>query len=429
MPIYQYRAFGKNEEMHKGTHDAASEGEVHQFLRTQNLYPIEIKPTRFSKHKKKGNLPGGSKKENSLLKGSIKFKALDLKKWFPYQKKYHTQVAGFTRQLETLLEVTIPYDKALEMIIAQTPDHSFQSILSDIRSRVVEGSHLAEAMGHYPHVFPPMYVSMVRAGENGGTLGMIMSRLAIYYENQEKLRSKLKSAMIYPIFMMGFCLLVVTFMMLYIVPKITAIFEARDTVLPLATRILIAISGFLTNHWLLSFFGLIALISGSVFYFRTPHGILFKDRMAITLPLIKKLVIKVLVLRFCQTLGTLLKTGVDLKSSLEISKHVVVNHIFLGSLNQLIIDVNNKGLPLSAAMRRIPFFPEYVCHVVAIGEQAAKVDDLLEKVAERMQMEVSHTMEGLTSLLQPVMILIMGGIVAFIALAILLPMLSMNQLL
>ncbi len=416
MPIYQYRAFGENEKLHKGTYDAASEGEVHQYLRTQNLYPIEIKLS-FAKHKKEGGLLKGSKE------------VLDWRKWLPYQKKYHTQVAAFTRQLETLLEVTIPYDKALEMIIGQTSDHSFQSILSDIRGRVVEGAHLAEAMGQYPHVFSPMYVSMVRAGENGGTLGMIMNRLANYYETQEKLRSKLKSAMIYPTFMLVFCLLVVTFMMLYIVPKITAIFEARNTILPLATRMLIAISSFLTNHWLLSLLCLVGLISGIMLYFRTSHGVRFKDRTVITLPLIKKLVVKVLVLRFCQTLGTLLKTGVDLKSSLEISKHVVVNHVFLGKLNQLIIDVNNKGLPLSAAMRRIPFFPEYVCHVVAIGVQAAKVDELLEKVAERMQMEVSNTMEGLTSLLQPLMILIMGGIVAFIALAILLPMLSMNQLL
>ena len=136
-----------------------------------------------------------------------------------------------------------------------------------------------------------------------------------------------------------------------------------------------------------------------------------------------------MVLRFCQTLGTLLKTGVDLKSSLEISKHVVVNHIFMEKLDQLIVDVNNKGIPLSAAMKKVEYFPEYVHHVVAIGEEAARLDELLEKVAERMDNEVTQTIDGLSSLLQPTMIMLIGGVIGFIAISVLLPMLNMSQLL
>ena len=147
------------------------------------------------------------------------------------------------------------------------------------------------------------------------------------------------------------------------------------------------------------------------------------------LPLLSRLRIKVMVARYCQTLGTLLKSGVDLKTSLEISRHVVVNRLFISKLDQLIIDVNNKGIPLSAAMARIDYFPEYVRHVVSIGEEAARVDELLEKVAVRMQEEVNTLLEALTSLLQPVLILILGGAVGFIALAVLLPMLNMSQIL
>ena len=417
MPLYQYRAYGAHDKIHKGTHDATSENEVRQYLRAHDLYPVEIKLTRFSKTKK-----GSAVSQPSDT-------SFDWKKVLPLGKSQHKQVTVFTRQLQTLLEVTIPYDKALEMIIAQTDDPSFKSTISDIRGKVVEGAHLADAMAQYPSVFSPMYVSMVRSGESSGTLGMIMNRLANFYENQEKLRGKLKSAMIYPAFMMLFSLAVISFMMLYIVPKITAVFESRDAVLPLPTRLLIGISDFFAEHWLLAFGEAILVVAGIAYFLKTPLGIRFKDKIAITVPVVKALVIKVMVLRFCQTLGTLLKSGVDLKSSLEISKYVVVNHFFLVKLNQLIVDVNNKGIPLSAAMRRISFFPEYVCHVVAIGEQAAQVDELLEKVADQMELEVSNTMEGLTSLLQPAMILLMGGIVGFIAIAILLPMLNMNQLL
>ena len=414
MPLYQYRAFDHSEKLHKGTHHASSESEVQQFLRSNNLYPIEIKLTRFSRNKEKGQ-----------SRGSI----VNWQAWRFYKRNRHKLVSIFTRQLQTLLEVTIPYDKALEMIITQTEDPAFQSVLSDMRSRVMEGAHLAEAMEHYPAVFSRMYVSMVRSGESSGTLGVIMHRLANFYENQEKLRSKIKSAMIYPAFMVCFSLAVITFMMLYIVPKITAVFQIRGVILPLPTRILIGVSEFLTEHWFISFWGCGFLFAGSAYFLKTPAGMRFKDRLSLVIPLLNRLVIKILVFRFCQTLGTLLKSGVDLKSALEISKHVVVNHLFLERLNQLVGDVNNKGIPLSAAMRRVSFFPDYVCHVVAIGEQSAKVDELLEKVADQMEVEVSNTMEGLTSLLQPVMILIMGGIIGFIAVAILLPMLTMNQLL
>lgn len=416
MPLYQYRAYGANETLQKGTYDAANENEVKQYLQAKRLYPVEIKPTRFSKHKPKG--------KTTPAKHLLRWR-----QWLPYEKNYHKEIAVFTRQLQTLLEVTIPYDKALEMIIAQTQDPAFQNILSHIRSQVIEGAHLAEAMAQHPTVFSPMYVGMVRSGESGGRLGVIMARLANFYEKQEALRSKVKAALIYPSFMVVFSLAVIAFIMVAIVPKITAVFETRNALLPLPTRILIGVSDFFAHHWFLTFAGLGLLVGGTAYFLRTPLGVRWTDRAKLSLPLVKVLVTKVLVLRFCQTLGTLLKSGVDLKSALEISKHVVVNQFFLEKLNQVIVDVNNQGVPLSVAMKRVSFFPEYVCHVVAIGEQASQVDELLEKVAEQMELEMSNTLEGLTSLLQPVMILLMGGVIGFIAVAILLPMLNMNQLL
>ena len=412
MPIFHYQAFDATGALHKGTQDAANESEVRQLLRSKDLFPKEIRTSRFTRKSNKAKTSEGFKLPE-----------------FAKRRNYAKSLMLFTRQLEVLLDATIPYDKAFQLIIPQTEDHSFQSILSEIRGRLLEGESLANSMEKHPEAFPAMYISMVRSGENGGNLGMIMKRLADYYERQDRLRSQIRSAMIYPAFMTVFGFAVVVFMMTNIVPKITRIFESRDAALPLPTRLLIGLSELLSGNLLvLAVVVLLMILSGTIFL-RSPSGRRFRDWTELKLPMFNRIWIKILVARYCQTLGTLLKSGVDLKTSLEIAKHVVVNRRFISALDKMIIDVNNKGVPLSAAMGKLEYFPEYVRHVVAIGEEAARVDELLEKVADRMQEEIQSLVEALTALLQPALILLMGGIVGFIALAVLLPMLSMNQLL
>ena len=412
MPIFHYQAFDATGALHKGTQDAANESEVRQLLRSKELFPKEIRTSRFTRKSNKAKTSEGFKLPE-----------------FAKRRNYAKSLMLFTRQLEVLLDATIPYDKAFQLIIPQTEDHSFQSILSEIRGRLLEGESLANSMEKHPEAFPAMYISMVRSGENGGNLGMIMKRLADYYERQDRLRSQIRSAMIYPAFMTVFGFAVVVFMVTNIVPKITRIFESRDAALPLPTRLLIGLSELLSGNLLvLAVVVMLMILSGTIFL-RSPSGRRFSDWTELKLPMFNRIWIKILVARYCQTLGTLLKSGVDLKTSLEIAKHVVVNRRFISALDKMIIDVNNKGVPLSAAMGKLEYFPEYVRHVVAIGEEAARVDELLEKVADRMQEEIQSLVEALTALLQPALILLMGGIVGFIALAVLLPMLSMNQLL
>ena len=412
MPIFHYQAFDATGALHKGTQDAANESEVRQLLRSKDLFPKEIRTSRFTRKSNKAKTSEGFKLPE-----------------FAKRRNYAKSLMLFTRQLEVLLDATIPYDKAFQLIIPQTEDHSFQSILSEIRGRLLEGESLANSMEKHPEAFPAMYISMVRSGENGGNLGMIMKRLADYYERQDRLRSQIRSAMIYPAFMTVFGFAVVVFMVTNIVPKITRIFESRDAALPLPTRLLIGLSELLSGNLLvLAVVVLLMILSGTIFL-RSPSGRRFRDWTELKLPMFNRIWIKILVARYCQTLGTLLKSGVDLKTSLEIAKHVVVNRRFISALDKMIIDVNNKGVPLSAAMGKLEYFPEYVRHVVAIGEEAARVDELLEKGADRMQEEIQSLVEALTALLQPALILLMGGIVGFIALAVLLPMLSMNQLL
>ena len=401
MPLYQYQAFDQAGVLHKGSEDAVSENDLRQRLRSQQLYPKEIRVSRNTSY-------------SFLPKRGTNYKrALTL----------------FTRQFEVLMDATIPYDKALQLIIEQTEDMGFKEILAEVRARVVEGGSLADALQLYPKIFPEMYISMIRSGENSGNLGTILKRLADYYETQERLRGRLKSAMIYPAFMLVFSLLVVVFMVTYIVPKITQIFASKGTLLPLPTRILMGLSDFMVHSWYLVLIGLVILIFGFSAFLRSEFGKKVLQQLQLKAPLIGPLMQKVLIARFCQTLGTLLGSGVDLKTALEISRHVVVNQLLIEQLNKMIIEVNNKGIPLSAAMGRTGYFPDYVQHVVAIGEEAARVDELLERVANRMQEEVSRLLEGLTALLQPTMIVLMGGIVGFIALSVLLPMLNMNQLL
>ena len=414
MPIYNYQAFDAEGTLHKGSKDAASESEVRQFLRSRELFPKEIRTSRLYK----ANL---GKRYNS---GKIKIPKLTFRKGT--SEKVLTQ---FTRQLEVLLDASIPYDKAFQLIIPQTVDSGFQSVLSDVRAQVVEGVPLAGAMEKHPDVFPAMYVSMVRSGENSGNLGIIMRRLADYYETQERVRSKIKGALIYPAFMTVFGVAVVIFMVTNIVPKITSIFESQKAALPVPTRILMGISEFALNHWFLLIFMILLVTAAAKIFFRSEQGRVWKNRIELNMPGLSRLRIKVMVARYCQTLGTLLRSGVDLKTSLEISKKVVVNKLFIEKLDQMIVDVNNKGIPLSAAMAKIDYFPEYVRHVVSIGEEAARLDELLEKVADRMQEEVNTLLEAMTSLLQPILILLLGGAVGFIALAVLLPMLNMSQIL
>ncbi len=413
MPIFHYQAYDDQGRLQKGSQDATSEAEVQQWLRSKNWFPKDIRTSRFAL---------GGRKVAAETKPRKRFQLPKL------QTGFGRELMLFTRQLEVLLDATIPYDRAFQLIIPQTENPKFQSILSDIRSRVVEGQSLADAMGEHPEAFPGMYVSMVRSGENGGSLGVIMKRLSEYYEQQDQLRSKLRSALIYPAFMTVFGVAVVAFMVTTVVPKVTQIFESQQAALPLPTRLLMGLSDFVSHNGLLLLVLVFAALMGFVSFWRSPPGQRWRDYLELNLPGLKTLRIKVMVARFSQTLGLLLHSGIDLKTALEISKHVVDNRFFVQKLDQLIIDVNNKGIPLSSAMGRIEYFPEYVRHVVAIGEEAARVDELLERVSNRMQDEVSGLMESLTSLLQPALILLMGGVVGFIALAVLLPMLSMNQL-
>lgn len=405
MPLYTYRALDAAGRPERGQLNAASESEALATLRNRAVYPLALRAAQ----------PFGQQ----------------LKRLFRFGREAQLatrDLATFTRQLGTLLAASIPYDAALRMLQVETSNTTLQGVIGDVRERVVEGAYLADALEVHRPYFPAMVVNMVRSGENSGTLTTILNRLADYYENVHRLRTKIASALVYPVFMLVFSMAVVTFMVVFIVPKVTRLFSNFGATLPLPTRIIIAISEALANWWWLIL--VLALAGGWALavFLRSAQGRALRDRMELRVPVWREFRRRLLLQRLCETLSTMLKSGVELNHALAVSSEVVENGIYLRALEEVRVDIQNRGSQLSAAMRRTGLFPEDLCQMITIGEETATLDTMLENVAGRLSQEVTATMDSATALFEPAMILVMGALVGFIVISMLLPMLQLNQL-
>ncbi|HUJ73415.1 MAG TPA: type II secretion system F family protein [bacterium] len=405
MPLYVFRAMTAAGRARSGQLSAASEGEVKALLRERELYPVEIRPARSWRISPRQLLRLGRGPRLSV-----------------------PQLAVLTRQLATLLQATIPYDAALGLMAQEAGDVHLQSVLGEVRSRVLEGAYLADALAAYPRHFPPMLINMVRSGETSGALVMVLQRLADYYENSGKLRTKIASALVYPAFMTLFGAGVVSFMVAFIIPRISRLFDSFGATLPLPTRILIGLSNAVTGYWWL----VLPLLALAGYGLRrlaiSPEGKLWRDRMEVSLPGLRDFRRKVILQRFTQTLATMLKSGVELKVALEAAAQVMENRVYLAAMEHVIFDVQNRGMSLSAALRRAGRFPEDLCQMVAIGEETATLAGMLDTVANRLSQEVAAMLDSATALFEPVLILAMGLVVGFIVISMLLPMLQLNTL-
>ncbi len=405
MTLFSYRAVSAAGKTEKGTLQAASASDARLDLRERGLYPLDVRASQ------------GSRRDWGRLLRLGRGPGLTVQ-----------QLAVFTRQLATLLQATIPYDTAVGLILQETGDLAFKSVLAEVRGRVVEGAYLADALAGFPGHFPPMVLNMIRAGETSGSLVPVLQRLADYYDNVSRLRTKIAAALVYPIFMTIFGFAVVVFMVTFIIPRISRLFDSFGAVLPIPTRILIALSNGVTGYWWL----LLILAGGAVYgarrYLRTEPGHMLRDRAELAIPMLRAFRRKVILQRFTQTLATLLKSGVELKTALTVATEVMENRLYLQAMEHVIFDVQNKGLPFSVALRRASGFPEDLCQMVAIGEETATLDSMLETVASRLSQEVSATLDAATALFEPVLILAMGAVVGFIVISVLLPLLQLNQL-
>ncbi len=399
MPIYEYRALESNGREKRGSLDAESLRAARQKLRSLSLFPTEIRE--------------GAEVD--------KAKSRDIKQYFRSGWVSTKDLAVSTRQLATLVGAGLPLVSALQALADQTESFTLKRVIIEVREGVEQGSSLAKSLGNYPKTFPALYINMVAAGEASGTLDTVLENLANYLEAQLELRRQIMSALLYPILMLIICTLVVLGLFMFVVPRIVEIFKKQGAQLPLPTRIMIGISDFLINYWYLAALALILIAALSRWYYRQPQGRATVDRALLRVPLIGSLYTKICTTRVSSTLGTLLRSGVGLLQGLDITKNIVGNVHMVKAMEDA-RDGVREGRSLARELGRSGLFPTMLCHMIAVGETSGELEGMLQKAGKAYDSEVNATLSGLTSLLEPLMMIVVGFIVLCIVISVLLPM-------
>jgi general secretion pathway protein F len=336
-------------------------------------------------------------------------------------------VAVMTRQLATLIRAGVPLVDSITALVDQVEKEGLVKVLTSVRESLKAGTSFSKCLEAHPKVFPPLFVNMVAAGEASGTLENVLERLADFMEGQARLKGKVTAALAYPLLMMFIGVVMVSVLMVSVVPKVVSIFDNLGQELPWYTELLIFTSNVFANYWWL----LLILIAGGIYAFRrwkkTPEGRMKWDTFVLRVPVFGRLNLLVSVARFSRTLATLLSSGVQLLSAMDIVKNVLGNAL-LESVVSTAIGSIREGESIAEPLKRSGEFPPMVTHMIAIGERSGQLEQMLENVSRAYEADVETKVVALTSLLEPLMIVFLGGIVGFIAMAILMPLVQMNQL-
>lgn len=406
MPIYEYEALDKNGRKSKGVIEAGAVAVARQKIRESGVFPVELHETGNGKRQSAAQMSMGG------LFGKVRFNDVSL----------------MTRQLATLLGAGLPLVPSLSTLVSQTAHPQMKQTLARIKEEVNEGKSLTAGMALFPKIFSPFYINMVKAGEISGMMNLVLERLADFNESQQALRAKINSALAYPLIMFAIGALVVFFLVTFIVPNITQIFEEMHQTLPFVTVLLITVSGFMKSFWwLLAGIILLAFLAAKYMLLKTEKGIYAWDRFKFKVPLFGVLNQKIALARFSRTLGTLLQSGVPLLASLEIVADIVDNRLMADAIRLAAKDVE-EGQTLSLPLARSGFFPPLASEMIAVGEQSGTLETMLQRIANAYEVEAAARIMTLTSLLEPLMILVMGFMVGFIVVSVLLPIFDMNQL-
>jgi general secretion pathway protein F len=332
-----------------------------------------------------------------------------------------------TRQLATLIKAKIQIVEALAALVDQVDSVTLRLVLADLRQKVNEGASLGKALADHPKVFNSVYINMVEAGEASGTLEIVLLRLADFSEAQVKLRNKIKGAMTYPVIMgiFGFGMMNVIF--IFVIPKMAKIFTSTRKELPLITKICIWISDFLTNYWWLVIASIIGTIYLTLKYIASPRGMAQWHSLQLRLPVLGMLVKMINVSRFCSTLGTLLNSGVPILTALTIVKNLIPNVHMKDAVEKARISVS-EGATLTAPLIQSGHFPPLVTHMIRLGEKSGELEPMLKIISENYEDQVESKIGGLTSILEPIMMICLGGAVGFIVFAVVIPMMDLNKL-
>ena len=337
------------------------------------------------------------------------------------------QILLFTRELADLIDAGLPIDRALSVLIEQTDSQGMQNMLRGVQHDVRAGQTLSDALRKFPREFPPLYANMIHAGEVAGQLPEVMSRLADFLEKEQIRKGQVVAALTYPAVLISVAVIAVTFLLTFVIPRLEAVFKDLGAALPAPTRALLAISGFVAHQWWVIALVIIGLVVGFRAWLRTVPGRRTFDAFRLNLPLLGPLTKKMVMARFSRTLGTLLAGGVPILDSLDISATAVGNTVAAASVAE-IRDRVRQGETLSSGMREDSVFVPLVVHMSAVGEETGRLAPMLSRTAGTLDFEVDNTMRRLTSLVEPLVVLLMGGFVGFVVLSILLPIFQANTI-
>jgi type IV pilus assembly protein PilC len=403
-PTFEYRARDRMGSIHAGEMEGVTSTAVAKALRERGYIPLKINEKKVSTLNKEIKIPGFSRSK-------IKSK----------------EIAIFSRQMATMVNSGLTLIRVLTILEAQTENEALTEVIADVRSRVERGMALSAALEAHPKTFGHLYVSMVRAGEVGGALDETLSRLADTLEANVRLRGKVKSAMAYPVVVLVLILLIVSGMLLFVVPIFQRMYEDLGGDLPAPTQLLISISGTLTTFWWMG----ALLTGGGIYGFRrwkaTDEGAMRWDQFKLKLPVFGGLVQKVAISRFARTFSVLSRTGVPVLQALDIVAVTAGNAL----VAEAIRDVQNSvkgGESLAAPLERHDVFPPMVTQMMAVGEETGELDTMLSKVSDFYDNEVDDTVSALTSLIEPMLIIVMGVAVGGILIALYLPMFNIANL-
>lgn len=407
MPIYSYKATDPGGKIISGTLEAAEEKQAVAMLQGMMVIPIRISQTK--KHQ--------AVLDKDLSKSIASF----------FNRASSRDVAAFTQDLSTLLEAGVPLDRALSILINVAQNDKFREIVKDILKNVQEGSYLSNALAKYPGVFSSFYVSMVRAGEAGGVLDEVLKRLGVFLESSQDFKDYVKSAMVYPIFLVLVGGISIIVLLTFVMPKFSVIFSDMREAIPLSTRILLRAGEALKTYWpfILGGAGAVYFLIGK--YIKTPSGSLKLDRLKLRMPVAGELVRKIEVARFARTLGTLTQSGVPILQALNLVNGIIGNQVIAGTIANVYSRVK-KGERLSMPLHEIDVFPDLAIQMITVGEETGRLSEMLLRVADNYEKLSRDTIKRLVSFLEPAMILGMGIVVGFIVVSMMMAIFSMNDM-
>ena len=402
MTEYLYRATTRIGQTVEGSMEGISEEAVITSLHQMGYLPIRISTAKTQ---------GEGFRFSSLLPQRVGIKNLLI----------------FTQELSTLISAGLPIDRSLTILGSLTENQKLKEIVQDVLKRIEGGSSLAEALGQYPGVFSKLYVNMVKAGESGGFLETILSRLAKYVQSSKEIRDSLISAMIYPLVLTAVSGLSITILVTFVIPRFAKVFSDMGQAIPLPTQILLSISQTVRNDWWAGIGGVALVYFAFKMYNQDEERKWQWDRFKLRWIAIGDIIKKIEVARFARTLGTLLQSGVPILPALNLVKEISQNLAVSRSIGH-VHDRLREGKGIARSLEETGIFPALAIHMIGVGEETGRLDEMLTKVAETYEENVQTTVKRFVSLLEPLIILVMGGVVGFIVVSMLLAIFSINDI-